>query len=132
MAVVLVDTSVWVDYFNGVETPQSDQLDGLLGSGSILIGDLILAELLQGFATDRDYRRARNLLVDLPFVDMVGKDIAIAAADNYRKLRARGITVRKTIDVLIGTFCIAHGHDLLHSDRDFDAMEKSLGLRVYG
>ena len=129
---VLVDTSVWVDYFNGVDTPQSEQLHGLLGSGFILIGDLILAELLQGFATDRDYRRARNLLVDLPYVDMVGRDIAIAAAENYRKLRARGITVRKTIDVLIGTFCIAHGHDLLHSDRDFDAMEKFLGLRVYG
>jgi predicted nucleic acid-binding protein len=130
--VVLVDTSVWVDYFNGVETPQADQLDRLLGSGLILIGDLILAELLQGFATDKDFRRARRLLADLPYVDLVGKDIALAAAENYRALRTRGFTVRKTIDVLIGTFCIVHGHELLHSDRDFDPMERSLGLRVFG
>ena len=129
---VLVDTSVWVDYFNGVNTPQADQLDGLLGSGFILIGDLILAELLQGFSADKDYRRARDLLSDLPCVDLVGKDIALAAADNYRRLRARGFTVRKTIDVLIGTFCIVHGHELLHSDRDFEPMERSLGLRVFG
>ena len=129
---VLVDTSVWVDYFNGIDTAQASQLDGLLGSGFILIGDLILAELLQGFATDKDYRRARDLLIDLPYADIVGKDIALAAADNYRKLRARGFTVRKTIDVLIGTFCIVHGHELLHSDRDFEPMEKALGLQAFG
>ena len=127
---VLVDTSVWVDYFNGVDTPPTTQLDRLLGSGRILTGDLILAELLQGFARDVDCRRARDLLIDLPYVDLVGKDVALAAADNYRKLRTRGFTVRKTIDVLIGTFCVVHGHELLHSDRDFDPMEKSLGLRV--
>jgi predicted nucleic acid-binding protein len=129
--VVLVDTSVWVDYFNGVETAQADHLDRLLGSGFILIGDLILAELLQGFVADKDFRRARDLLTDLPYVDLVGKDIALAAAQNYRALRTRGFTVRKTIDVLIGTFCIVHGHELLHSDRDFDPMERSFGLRVF-
>ena len=127
---VLVDTSVWIDYFNGVETMQSNRLDQLLGSGRILIGDLILAELLQGFASDTDYRRARRLLADLAYADLVGNDVALAAADNHRKLRKLGFAVRKTIDVLIGTFCIVNGHELLHSDRDFDPLEKSLGLRV--
>lgn len=129
---VLVDTSVWIDYFNGVDTTQSNHLDKLLGTGRILIGDLILVELLQGFANDRSYRRARELLLDLPYADLVGKDVSLAAADNYRKLRSHGITVRKTIDVVIGTYCLMHDDDLLHSDRDFDAMEQRLGLRIYG
>jgi predicted nucleic acid-binding protein len=128
--VVLVDTSVWVDYFNGVETPQTDRLDQLLGSGRFLTGDLVLAELLQGFARDGDYRRARGLLLDLPCADLVGREVALAAADHYRRLRRRGITVRKTIDMLIGAYCIQAGHDLLHSDRDFDVLERHLGLRV--
>lgn len=127
---VLIDTSVWVDYFNDVDTTQSNQLEELLGSGRIMMGDLILAELLQGFARDNDYRRARLLLTALPYVDLVGKNLALAAAENYRKLRRRGFTVRKTIDVIIGTFCIVNEHELLHSDRDFDPMEESLGLRV--
>ena len=127
---VLVDTSVWVDYFNGVDTRQTNHLDELLGSSRILIGDLILAELLQGFARESDYRRARDLLDAFPYADLVGKDVALAAANHYRKLQARGFTVRKTIDVLIGTFCIVNGHELLHCNRDFDPMEKSLGLRV--
>jgi predicted nucleic acid-binding protein len=128
--VVLVDTSVWVDFFNGVESIQVNTLDALLGSGRILIGDLILAEILQGFARDADYRRAGNLLADIPYADLVGRQVAVAAADNYRRLRSRGITVRKTIDVVIGTFCILNDHELLHSDRDFDPMEQALGLRV--
>ncbi len=127
---VLVDTSVWIDFFNGIDTAPANQLDELLAIGRVFTGDLILAELLQGFATDTDYRRARNLLAELPCVDLVGREVALAAADNYRKLRKRGVTVRKTIDMLIGTFCILHGHELLHSDRDFDQMENSLGLRV--
>lgn len=127
---VLVDTSVWVDYFNGVESWQADHLDRLLGSGLVLIGDLILAELLQGFAKDADRNRARTLLSDLEYADLVGRDVALAAAENYRKLRRRGVTVRKTIDVVIGTFCIVNGHELLHADRDFDPMERYLGLRV--
>ena len=129
---VLVDTSVWIDYFNGTDTSQSTQLDELLGSGRILIGDLILAELLQGFASDRDYRRARELLLDLPYADLVGKAVSLSAAENYRKLRTRGITIRKTIDMIIGTYCLLNDHELLHSDRDFDAFEQNLGLRVYG
>lgn len=127
---VLVDTSVWVDYFNGVESWQADHLDRLLGSGLVLIGDLILAELLQGFAKDADRNRARTLVSDLAYADLVGRDVALAAAENHRKLRRRGVTVRKTIDVVIGTFCIVNGHELLHADRDFDPMEKHLGLRV--
>lgn len=127
---VLVDTSVWVDYFNGVPSRQTDRLDELLGTGDIMTGDLILAELLQGFAQDRDQRRAQALLLELPYADLVGRDVALAAAGHYRKLRARGVTVRKTIDVLIGTFCIVNGHNLLHADRDFDALEKHCGLDV--
>lgn len=127
---MLVDTSVWVDYFNGVTTPQTDQLDRLLGSGRLLTGDLILAELLQGFARDADYRIARKLLLELPCVDLVGRESALLAADYYRGLRKRGVTVRKTIDVLIGAYCIRNGHALLHSDRDFDPMVQHLGLRV--
>ena len=129
---ILVDSSVWVDFFNGVDTPEVKALDGLLGSGRILIGDLILAEVLQGFARDADYRRARNLLADIPCADLVGRDIALAAAENYRRLRRRGITVRKTIDVIIGTHCIVNHHELLHSDRDFDPMEQALSLRIHG
>lgn len=128
---VLVDTSVWVDFFNGVKSVEANTLDGLLGSGRILIGDLILTETLQGFARDADYRRAGNLLADVPYADLVGREVALAAADNYRRLRSRGITVRKTIDVIIGTFCIVNDHELLHSDRDFDPMEQALGLRIH-
>lgn len=127
---MLVDTSAWVDYFNGVKTPQTDQLDQLLGSGRLLTGDLILAELLQGFAKDTDYRTARKLLLEFPCVDLVGRESALLAADYYRRLRKRGVTVRKTIDVLIGAYCIRHGHELLHADRDFDPMVEHLGLRV--
>ena len=127
---VLVDTSVWVDYFNGTDTPESNILDSLVGSGTLLTGDLILAELLQGFARNADYRRAQVLLAEIPYADLVGREVALATAENYRHLRARGITIRKTIDVIIGTFCILHGHELLHADRDYDAMEKHLGLRV--
>jgi predicted nucleic acid-binding protein len=129
--VVLVDTSVWVDFFNGVDTAEVDELDALFGSGRILTGDLILAELLQGFFRNADHRRARRLLAAIPYADLVGRGVALAAADNYRKLRSRSVTIRKTIDVLIGTFCILNGHELLHSDRDFDPMARLLGLRIY-
>jgi predicted nucleic acid-binding protein len=128
---VLVDTSVWVDFFNGVATPEVEALDGLIGSGAILIGDLILAEILQGFARDADYRRARAVLLELPYTDLAGREVAIAAADHYRSLRAKGVTVRKTVDMIIGTYCLLGGHVLLHSDRDFDVMEKHLGMRVF-
>ncbi len=127
---VLVDTSVWIDYFNGKTNAESVQLDGLLGSGDLITGDLILAELLQGFARDADFRRARQLMESLPCVDLVGHDITIRAAENFRQLRRQGITVRKTIDVMIATYCIANEHALLHRDKDFTVFERHLGLQV--
>lgn len=128
---VLVDSSVWIDYFNGISSAECNALDGLLGAELVLIGDLILTEVLQGFRSDRGYRKARKLLEPLRFCNLGGRAVALAAADNYRLLRLRGITVRKTIDVFIATYCILHALELLHADRDFDAMEKHLGLQVY-
>jgi predicted nucleic acid-binding protein len=128
--VILVDSSVWIDYFNGRPTGETDLLDRLLTAQRPLLGDLILAEVLQGFHSDLDFQRARRELDQLQCVTIGGRDTAIAAAQNFRALRQRGVTVRKTIDGLIATFCIAHGHDLLHCDRDFDPFERHLGLRV--
>lgn len=125
---ILVDSSVWVDYFRGVSTPQSEKLDALLGVEPIAAGDLILAEVLQGFVSDRDFKQAQNLMTSLVIVDMGGQHIAIQAAKNFRALRALGITVRKTIDTLIATYCIESGLALLYSDRDFDAFVEHLGL----
>jgi predicted nucleic acid-binding protein len=127
---VLVDTSVWIDYFNGVTSLQTDRLDALLGSGTIMIGDLILTEVLQGFVRDAAFRRARALLDYIPCAGLVGPQVALEAAMNFRVLRRRGVTVRKTIDVIIGTFCIVHDHELLHADRDFVPMARYLGLRL--
>jgi predicted nucleic acid-binding protein len=128
---ILVDTSVWIDYFNGRPTEEADLLDELLGREPILIGDLILAEVLQGFRVEADFRKALRILETFEFREMLGRNVAIASARNYRALRARGVTIRKTIDVLIGTFCILNGHQLLHSDRDFDPMTRHLGLGVF-
>lgn len=126
---ILVDSSVWIDYFCGTPTPQAAMLDGLLGSEPLAIGDLILVEVLQGFASDRDFNQARKLLTSLITVNMGGQDIAIQAARNFRKLRALGVTVRKTIDTVIATRCIESGYTLLYSDRDFDPFVAHLGLR---
>ena len=128
--VILVDSSVWIDYFNGVPTRETDLLDSYLGIEPLLTGDLILTEVLQGFREDRDVRRAKSALETLTFQPMVGREIALASAQNYRKLHALGLTVRKTIDVIIATFCIDGGHRLLHCDRHFSLMEKPLGLRM--
>ena len=127
---ILVDSSVWVDYFRGKSSRQVDLLDSLLGTQELAIGDLILAEVLQGFVNDREFQKARMLLSSLEFVELGGKSVAIQAAENFRKLRASGVTVRKTIDCFIATWCIEHGYHLLHSDRDFDAFEAHLGLQV--
>lgn len=127
---ILVDSSVWVDYFRGTLTAQTDKLDRLLGSEPLVIGDLILAEVLQGFDSERDFKAAQRLLTTLQIVEIGGSEIAIQAARNYRLLRRHGVTVRKTIDTMIATRCIASGLDLLHSDRDFDAFAAYLGLRV--
>lgn len=128
---IVVDSSVWINFFNGTPTAEADALAGLLGERPVVVGDLTMAEVLAGFRQDGDYRRAKSLLESCEFRPMVGKEIAIEAANNYRRLRKSGITVRKTIDVLIGTFCIFSGLPLLHNDRDFDALEDHLGLVVW-
>lgn len=126
---ILVDTSVWIDYFRGNTTPQAERLDALLGSEPLAIGDLILTEVLQGLADDKDFKQAKKLLVSLVLVDLCGQAVAIQAAKNYRALRERGVTVRKTIATVIATRCIQDGHTLLHSDRDFEPFVNHLGLR---
>ncbi|MBI5825751.1 MAG: PIN domain nuclease [Chloroflexi bacterium] len=127
---LVVDTSVWVDYFNGVENPQTDFLNAILDKTPILIGDLILAEVLQGFRHDPDFEKVRRLLGKFLQESMVDPVLAVQSARNYRFLRQKGVTVRKTIDSLIATFCIENDHELLHNDSDFDGYEKHLGLRV--
>ena len=127
---ILADSSVWIDYFNGQATLETDALDDLLGREPILTGDLILTEVLQGFRRDADYRKARTLLETLELRTLGGRQIATVAVDNYRALRRRGITPRKTIDMIIGTYCLVHGLELLHADRDFDVLERELGLLV--
>jgi predicted nucleic acid-binding protein len=127
---IVADTSAWIDYFRGVIAPHTDVLDRELCKSRIVIGDLIMTELLQGFSGERDFQIARQLMESLEYKDLVGRDVAIAAAQNYRILRRKGITVRKTIDVLIATFCIENGAQLIHNDRDFDPMEQLLGLKV--
>jgi predicted nucleic acid-binding protein len=125
-----VDSSVWIDYFRGTKTEQTDLLDALLSSEPIAIGDLMLAEVLQGFSSERDFNQAKNVLVSLQQLAIGGTELAVPAARNFRTLRLHGVTVRKTIDALIATRCIESDLLLLHSDRDFDAFEKHLGLRV--
>lgn len=126
---ILVDSSVWIDYFRGTATPQAEKLDSLLGAEPIATGDLILTEVLQGFVSERDFNQAKKLLTSLVLVDLAGRDIAIQAAKNFRTLRALGVTVRKTIDTIIATRCIESGLTLLYSDKDFDPFVEHLGLR---
>ena len=124
---ILVDSSVWIDYFRGVSSSQTDRLDALLGREPVAIGDLMLAEVLQGFTKDRDFEAALAMLSALDVIEIGGREVAIQAACNYRALRVRGITVRKTIDTLIATRCIMDGVPLLYSDRDFEGFV-GLGL----
>lgn len=127
---VLVDSSVWIDFFRGLDCAQTRRLDELLRRHQVLTGDLILAQVLQGFRDDLKFRRARRWLGRLAYADLAGREVALQAARNYRLLRCQGVTVRKTIDVLIATFCIRNGHSLLYTDRDFDPMVEHLGLRA--
>ena len=126
---ILVDSSVWIDYFRGAQNPQTEKLDGLLSSELVAVGDLILTEVLQGFGSERDFNEARRLLTSLRIVELGGQDVAIQAARNFRILRGQGITIRKTIDAIIATRCIESGFILLYSDRDFDPFVQHLGLR---
>lgn len=122
------DSSVWIGYFNGKITPQTDWLDSALGREIIIVGDLILAEVLQGFKSDRDFHKAKELLSHFQFREMLGQELALKSAENYRFLRKRAVTVRKTIDVMIGTFCIHHNLSLLHDDQDFEPLVKHIKL----
>ena len=126
---ILVDSSVWIDYFNGAETPCVAKLDELLGRQPLAIGDLILTEVLQGFRNERDFETARRLLTSLTIIELGGTEVAIQSARNFRALRKRGVTIRKTIDTVIATLCIEDGYELLHDDRDFDPFVEHLGLR---
>lgn len=125
----IVDSSVWIDYFNGVESPETNKLDALLGVEPLAIGDLILTEVLQGLRQDAEYKSAKKLLTSLSVYGMLGAELAIKCADNFRALRKQGVTVRKTADVIIATFCIESGCSLLFSDKDFVPFVKHLGLR---
>lgn len=126
---ILADSSVWIDYFNGTVTPQTEKLDHLLGSEPLAIGDLILTEVLQGFTEEREFEQARRLMMSLTVVDLGGQDVAVQAARHFRVLRRAGITIRKTIDSVIATRCVLSNYDLLHCDRDFGPFVKHLGLR---
>jgi predicted nucleic acid-binding protein len=127
--VIVVDSSVWIDYFNGTRTPATDRLDELLGVQPLAVGDLILAEVLQGFRSDADYKQAKELMTSMAVLNMLGEDVAIKSAENYRSLRARGITVRKTVDVIIATYCIEKSLPLLFDDKDFLPFVQHLGLK---
>ncbi len=126
---IVVDSSVWIDYFTGRKTPAAERLDSLLGEELVAIGDLMLIEVLQGFRADNDFRQARKLLLSLTVVNMLDTNIALKTAANFRRLRKKGITVRKTIDAIIATYCIENKLPLLHSDKDFQPFHKHLKLK---
>jgi len=127
--VIVVDSSVWIDYFNGVDSAASERLDTLLGAEPLAVGDLILTEVLQGFRSDADYRTAKELMTSLTVLEMLGQKVAIQSAENYRSLRSRGITVRRTVDTIIATYCIEHNLPLLFEDKDFVPFVRHLGLK---
>ncbi len=126
---IVVDSSVWIDYFTGRKTPATERLDSLLGEELVVIGDLMLIEVLQGFRADKDFRQARKLLLSLTVVNMLDTTIALKSAANFRTLRKKGITVRKTIDAIIATYCIENRLPLLHSDKDFQPFHNHLKLK---
>ncbi len=127
---ILVDSSVWIDYFRAADTPQVALLDSILGRSRLAVGDLIAAEVLQGVSDELQFKRVKQTLDEFDHIDLVGYDLAVKASENYRTLRARGITIRKTIDTLIATRCIEDGLTLLHADRDFEPFAEHLGLKV--
>jgi predicted nucleic acid-binding protein len=127
---IVVDSGVWIDYFNGIDSAETERLDALLGVTPLAVGDLILMEVLQGFRNDSHYKSAKQLMTSLTVVEMLGQKLAVKSADNYRALRARGITIRKSVDVIIATYCIEYDCPLLFVDRDFPHFAQHLGLRV--
>ena len=126
---ILADTSVWVDYFNGIDNEYTNALDKALSEGVVAIGDLIFLEILQGFRNDKDYSRAKNALDTLDLFEMLGSRMVLKCAINYRRLRKQGITIRRTTDVIIASFCIENGVPLLFQDRDFIPFVEKLGLK---
>ena len=128
---LVVDSSVWIDFFTDVDTPAVELLADMLGHGEvrIVVPDLVLFEVLRGFRHERNHREARQLMESLNIEDTGGAALALAAAQHYRSLRAQGVTVRSSIDVLVATFCIENDYALLHRDRDFLAFEQLRGLR---
>jgi predicted nucleic acid-binding protein len=128
--VILVDSSVWIDHFRDAATEPVLRLRALIERELLLVGDLVLCEVLQGVRSDAEARLVEEALREFEFVTLVDPELAIIAAANYRLLRGRGVTVRTTVDLVIGTFCIERGHVLLHNDRDFEPMERFLGLQI--
>jgi hypothetical protein len=128
--VILVDSSVWIDHFRGTDTEQVRRLRAEFDGDEVLVGDLVVCEVLQGFRLAADATRVEGILRSFELVSLADPELAVTAAANYRFLRSRGITIRTTVDLIIGTFCIERGHSLLHSDRDFEPMERLLGLQV--
>ena len=126
---ILVDSSVWIDFFNGTENAETDKLNEVLGLEEVVIGDLILAEVLQGFRSDKDFKVAKNVLTSLTVHDLIGKELAIKSANNFRKLRKKGIPIRKTADVIIATYCIENKIPLLFTDKDFVPFVDNLRLK---
>ena len=127
---VIVDTSAWIEYFRGGIPEVAKKVDHCLEKDLVGIGDLIYCEIIQGIRSARQRKQVSTLLLSLPQFDMVGFSIAEKSATNYRLLRSKGVTVRKTIDVLIGTFCTEHGYQIVHNDSDFDLMAKHIGLTI--
>jgi len=129
---VIADTSVWVDFLRGVKAPHCDRMALLLDEQSLALCDRVLQEVLQGVRKDSEFRLVSTRLLGLPCFNLGGHELALAAARNYRRMRRLGLTPRSATDVLIATFCVNEGHELLHNDRDFDFMARHLGLKVAG
>ena len=127
---ILVDSSVWIDHLNGNATDAVRRLRELIPARPLLVGDLILCEVLQGLRSEREARLVERALRRFTTVSLLDIDLAVKAAANYRSMRAKGLTIRKTVDLIIGTFCIERGHVLLHDDRDFEPMVRILGLQA--
>ena len=127
---IFVDSTVIIDYLNGIDNWQVEKLDSILGKEVVVIGDFILTEVLQGFKSDSDYQKAKLILNEFPILNILGEEIAIKSADNFHFLRKNGITIRKTIDVIIATFCIENNLELLHNDKDFEPFTSYLKLKT--
>jgi predicted nucleic acid-binding protein len=127
---ILVDSSVLIDYFNGKNNWHTDELNSLLGNELVIIGDYILAEVLQGFRNDKDFKLAKEIMRSFPCFNICNEELAIKSAENFRYLRTKGITIRKTVDLIIGTFCIENEIELLHNDKDFELMGQHLNLKI--